>query len=431
MKYILPFFINHISFAITMQLFVEKRMNLKGTRFFISFFTTLCFLILNFEFSPVALRVIINVLIYILLAHLLFRKSLKESILIGMLVIIIGVCTETVYFLFTYPIFHYNIILEETIDMALINNIAVGAIMIILFVKTKLQKIYDIILSSFNKIKERKLILFSLLIVTIFNFGSLISFCISKDLLDKYYLNFIGSFLCLFTSILVFYYFKTQNKYLAIYEKYNISLESIRQFEIISQKYYIDSHEVNNQFRTIRNMSKNKKIISYIDALLNENTNDDEQLFTQVLQIPPGGLRGIIYTKLLAMDGKGISFELNVDKKITNDLIQSIDDYTLTAICKILGVFLDNAIDGVSALSEQYIMIELYIDNKYLNIDITNNYEGYVDIEKINTPGESTKGAGHGYGLSLVSDLINKNKKLFHESEIIEDNFMQRLKIKV
>ena len=178
-------------------------------------------------------------------------------------------------------------------------------------------------------------------------------------------------------------------------------------------------------------MSKNKKVVSYIDALLNENPTDDEQLFMKTLQIPSGGLRGIIYTKLLEMKEKGIIFELSVDKMITNDLAQKIDEYTLTDICRILGVFLDNSIENVLNLSEQYIMVEMYAGEGELNIDITNNYEGYVDIEKISNPGETTKGDNHGYGLALVETLVKKNKKLFHESEIVENNFIQKLKIKV
>ncbi len=431
MKYLGSFFVTHFFFTYAMIKLSGKSLDCSKKKFIMFFFIIYLLLILNFEYSSPTFRVIVNILIYIFYAYKTFNGKIKDSIILGLLTIVMGSFSEFIYVLLTYPLFQYNTVLEENITMSFINNLGVGIILIGICSLKFIKKLYEKILYSINKIDNKKIVIFSLLIVVFFNFASLISYCVSKELLDKYYLTFIGYFLCTFSSIIIYYYFKTQNKYLEVYEKYNISLESIRQFEIISQKFHIDSHENKNQLRTIRNMSKNKKVVSYIDALLNENPTDDEQLFMKTLQIPSGGLRGIIYTKLLEMKEKGIIFELSVDKMITNDLAQKIDEYTLTDICRILGVFLDNSIENVLNLSEQYIMVEMYAGEGELNIDITNNYEGYVDIEKISNPGETTKGDNHGYGLALVETLVKKNKKLFHESEIVENNFIQKLKIKV
>jgi two-component system sensor histidine kinase AgrC len=244
-------------------------------------------------------------------------------------------------------------------------------------------------------------------------------------------LTFIGSILTILSTLLAFLYFKTNNKYLTVYEKYNISLSSIREFEQMLERYRINSHENRNQLKTIRCMSKNQKIVSYIDSLLDEEINDDNQLLMDTQSIPAGGLRGIIYTKLLTMKQNDIPFELVVDKKVTTDRVEKIDDSTLTSVCQILGVFLDNSIEEVSKLKEQYILVELYEDEEELAISITNNYEGCVDFEIINNEGVTTKGKNHGYGLSLVKELVKKNKKLTHESEVMDDNFIQKIKIKV
>ena len=247
------------------------------------------------------------------------------------------------------------------------------------------------------------------------------------------YTNLIitSSILNLASVLLVLFYLKVNNKYLSMSEKYNYSLQSIREFELMIENYKINTHENKNQFRTIRNMSKNKKINSYIDALLDESITDDEKVLMDIQRIPAGGLRGIIYSKLLLMHQKNISTELVIDKKITSAKVNNIDDYTLTAICRILGVLLDNAIEGVNNLENKYIMVELYEEDKELVISITNNYEGYVDVGSINQPGISSKGKEHGYGLTLVQRLVKKNKKIQHRSEFFEDNFMQKIKIKV
>lgn len=431
MKYALSYVIVFFFFLISMFSLACKKIDFKKKKIYISYFFSLILLIFIFEFCSPALKGFLYMIVYIFLARLLITENLKQSILLSMTVNTLLMLAELIYGVLAYPLLNQEVFMNDEVRDVLINNFIIGIILFI-FCRCKFfKKIYKTLLSVTEKIKESQIIIFSLFIITTFNFICWISYFVFKDLLNHYYLMFISSSLSLFSILLVFYYFKTQGKYLTIYEKYNVSLESIRQFELLSQKYFIETHEVKNQFRTIRSMSRNKKINTYIDALLNENTNDDEQLFSCVSKIPNGGLRGIIYTKSLLMKQKEILFELNVDKKITNDIVQKIDDYTLTSICKILGVFLDNAIDGVTHLSEQYIMVELYVDDNYVVVDITNNYEGFVDIEQFGIPGKTTKGIGRGYGLVLVQDLVSKNDKLIHNSEINENNFVQRLKIKV
>ena len=193
----------------------------------------------------------------------------------------------------------------------------------------------------------------------------------------------------------------------------------IRDFELALDNYRISTHENKNQLKTIRNMSKDKKVESYIDALLNDSSEDnDEKLLNVIQKIPDGGLKGIIYTKL-------------VDIKITADKISKIDDVTLTHICEILGVFLDNAIDASLEVDDVYVAIELYDEDGDINVSVSNGYKGYIDIDSMNQIGLTTKGSGHGYGLSLANYLINKDPKLEKRSEVTEDSFTQIIKIKV
>ncbi len=432
MKYLVVFIATQVLFILSMYSLINEKIKLKSFNLFFSYFIALLLFILNFEFCTPSLRVVVNLLIYILLAKLLFKKGFKESTIIGMLIVILGIFSEFVYIIFTYPIFHYTTILEgENLIVAFINNLGVGLILFCICHFKKVKRLYEIMANITSKISEKKVLIFSLLIMLIFNFASLVSYLVSKEILDKYYLTLIGSFLCFLCSIFVFVYFITQNKYLNICEKYSVSLDSIREFEIMIENYRVNTHENKNQFRTIRNMSKDKKINAYIDALLEENVTDDEKVLYDTQKIPAGGLRGIIYSKLLLMQQQKIPFELVIDKKVTVAKVSKIDDYTLTAICRILGVLLDNAIEAVKKLDNKYIMVELYEEENSLVISITNNYEGYVDIDNIGHPGISEKGENHGYGLTLVQKLVKQHKKIQHSSEFFEDNFMQKIKIKV
>lgn len=431
MKYVLSFIVIHFFFTISMSLLANEKINFKNKKFYIYFFITLLLLVLTFEYSLPILRIIINPFIYMLFAKLLFQKDLKESVLLGILVITMGIVAELIYNIATLPILYNDIVIKQEPLLVLVNNFFIGIILVLICSLKKIRKIYHLLLQVTSKINEKQIVAFSLFIVVLCNFLWWFSYFISKDVVKYSNLIITSSVLSLASSLLVLFYLKINNKYLVMSEKYNFSLESVREFELMIENYRINNHENKNQFRTIRNMSKNKKINAYIDALLNETITDDEKILLEAQRIPAGGLRGIIYSKLLLMKQKNISIELVIDKKITTVKVNSVDDYTLTAICRILGVLLDNAIEGVSNLSSKYIMIELYEEDKDLVISITNNYEGYVDIDNINQPGVSCKDGEHGYGLALVQKLVKDNKKIQHSSEFFEDNFMQKIKIKV
>lgn len=432
MKHAVGFLVIHFFFTVAMMLINnnnQKSFNFKKT--FLSFFTTLIFLILNYEYANPAFRIIFNFFIYMWLAHWLFEKNIRESILLGLFTTLLGIIAECIYVMITIPFSSRQNVLTTTPLIVLLDNFFIGVILCIISSIKRIKKLYINILDAISKIRHKTLVAFSLAIIVIFNFICWIGYLTSEKLLGTYSLQFLGSMLSIFSAILIFNYFKANNKYISIYEKYNVSLQSIREFETTLENYRINTHESRNQLRTIRNMSKEKSVNSYIDSLLNEDFREDEKILNEVQKLPNGGLRGIIYSKIAIMNKNNIPFELVVDKTISYQDIEKINDVTLTDICKILGVFLDNAIEAVTSLEEKYILIELYQEEGETVISVTNNYEGYIDIENMNIAGISTKGEGRGHGLALVNQVVKKNKKIEHDSNVTEDSFMQTIKIKV
>ena len=51
-------------------------------------------------------------------------------------------------------------------------------------------------------------------------------------------------------------------------------------------------------------------------------------------------------------------------------------------------------------------------------------------MNKLEHKGYSTKNKGHGYGLTLAKEIIDKNNKLQNEKELTKEIFSQILKIK-
>ena len=229
---------------------------------------------------------------------------------------------------------------------------------------------------------------------------------------------------------------KIKANYNKINSKYETSISSLKEYEVMIDKFRIDTHENKNEFLTIRNMLKDKSnketVIKYIDKLVDNKIKDNDKIMKKTSKIPEGGLRATIYSKLCLMDKLKINYKLSISREVrTTDLI-NLDEDLVLKICKILGVFLDNAIEAVKDINKKEISIEIYIMGQELCVDITNNFKGSLDLNKINNIKYTTKGDGHGYGLTLVSKLIaEESDKLENEKSINRDNFTQTLKIKM
>ena len=431
MKYWAAFAVMTIAVVISMYFIQRKQIDFKDKKLYLNILITLILFILNFEITMLSFRIIMNVLIYIILSKLLFKCVWREAFLLGILILFINVIAEIIYALLSYKMINLELFIFNDSLKVFVDNLFIGLILIIFCIVFGKIKMYNKISKFFYKITDMKIVVFSLFLVVSFNFFIWISFFTVRNIYDNGVLPFIGSMISIFSSILVFVYLKTNSSYKEVSEKYDLSLKSIEEYEKMIDNSKLNNHETRNQFMTIRNMSKNKQITNYIDTLLDNKINDNEQLLSEVSRLPRGGIRGLIYSKLLDMQEKKINYNLLIDKKISITKFSKIENNLIVDICKILGVFLDNAIEAVDLLKEKDIVIEIYADKKDIIFSITNNFDGKLELEELSTTKYSTKGKGRGYGLSLVKDIINKSNKLENSTEIYEDNFTQNLKIKM
>ena len=177
-------------------------------------------------------------------------------------------------------------------------------------------------------------------------------------------------------------------------------------------------------------MTKNKKLIDYINEIIKSKNSENKSLINQALLIPTGGLRGLIYSKLILMKEKSIKYSINIDKKINSKLMKNISSNEMIDICQIIGVFIDNAIEAVEKLKERVVIINVFRDEN-INIEIQNTYDNSIELNKIDKIGYSTKGKNHGYGLALVNRILKNNKNFSNEREVSKNLFKQKLIIKI
>ena len=407
---------------------LSKRPNFKKLETYIILILMSITTVVNYFYTNQFLRILIITILMIIFLKFLLKDNLKNTAFAVIISQMIYMVSEMIFAFGLICIFNVNP--DEFVELffgKFLTNFIISLIAICISQFKFVKKIYNLLLNITDKIKVIHLMIMLLVAMLIANiYAGIIYYDYSFI-----YIMIFNTLLTVLFFILVINSFYNRNKYIKAHDKYNTTLSSLKEYEDILNKYRILNHENKNQLLTIRNMSKNKKIHNYIDQLIDNKIKDDEKLLYEVAIIPQGGLRGVIYSKMLFMKTKNINYELYVDKEIrTADLI-NFDDGLMLDVCKIIGVYIDNAIEAVENLEDKYVEIDLYIEDHSLNISISNNYYGKINLNKINQIGYTTKGTGHGYGLPLVNQIIEKNKKLSNNTNINSNVFTQILKIKM
>ena len=405
----------------------------KNITIFLNIFLISTIVTIISQYFPNPVKMINSYLILIFSCYLFVNKNFKKSILsvISSQIFLMIIESSFIIFILIFNFQNINNINSNSFIYLLLTSYVTLFGTILLKLKVQ-EKFYKLLINITNSIKDNETLIYSIIIIAIIVIST-----------TESYMKLPTTFI-LITNIIMATVFITivitssinKANYNKISKKYQTSISSLKEYEVMIDKFGVYTHENKNEINTIRNMIKDNidkdEIIKHIDVLLKNKIKDNAKIMQKTSKIPSGGLRATIYSKLCLMDKLKIKYILNISREVkTTDLINLDEDLTLK-ICNILGVFLDNAIEAVKELKKKEISIEMYIIDKWLCIDVTNNFKGNLDLSKISEVKYTTKGKGHGYGLSLVQEILNEEpKKLKNEKSINRDTFTQTLKIKM
>lgn len=409
------------------KLFKEKLIKKNLYVLIILVFMTLA-IILNFMINEKYLKIILGTIILLIFCKLLSRKSIANCILASLISQFILMISEIIFTLLM--IFITDMSMQEIADKytnTIIINSVVSVISILIAKFCKLNKLFDKIITKIDRVGKYEMTIFTiLLIITV----SLLEVsCYYK--INRTLLLIINTSFIFFYTFIILKMFNTKNEYLIIDDKYNKSKNSLDEYQSVINRYRIDNHENKGQLRRLKSKidSRNTVAMEYIDEILKLRVRDNEKILNKTKIIPECDLKVIMDAKIVSMEKQNIKNIVHVDNEIrTVDFIE-MDNKLMDDICKIIGVYLDNAIEAVEDLSYKEISLNIYVYEDDMYISVVNNYGDIIDLDKIGEVGYTTKSDGHGYGLPLVSEIIEKNPKLDSETYVDEKIFKQTLKI--
>ena len=157
---------------------------------------------------------------------------------------------------------------------------------------------------------------------------------------------------------------------------------------------------------------------------LSKNITKNTAHINQLINIKTTELKSIISSKLLY----AIELNINVSIEVTDE-VTSIPMDTLD-LCRVIGIFLDNAIEATLETDRPTIRFALInLDTEYIFIISNTFLEKGIPYAALSKPNVSTKGVNRGIGLYNAHEIIAKYNHVFLDTEIKNKSFVQRLQI--
>lgn len=365
------------------------------------------------------IRSLLSFVLLFLLFKIVYGLDYYKSLLLGVLYITFTAISDIIIILLFVCIFGKRVFYEQLAG-TFISNLCVSIVVILLGF------LFKKIINRLFKVKlKNKLILMSILVIVCVVCLFYYSFSVVVPTLNA----FLGSF-CIFVLILAlissFIQAYKNNK---LVDEYDNLLSFIKKYETEIDNQRMLRHETKNQLLTIKSKiidkEKNSEIISYIDEILNDDRKVNHSDYAKLKYLPSNGIKGLFYFKLSLAQDKGIKIGVSISKSIENSFLNDLDSSDFNQIGKILGVYLDNAIEAADKSKDKVIGVEVFQDNDRIIFVISNSYNANQKMI-----GRTSKGPGRGYGLLLVNNIISNNDKLSSSTEITDDLYIKKLAIK-
>ena len=347
---------------------LAKKPNFKNKRLYIGLLgSTILYIVFNY-IQVGELKSIMNFAMNTILFLYVYKISVSKSIFMAfihvILLLVADICTIVI------PLYIFKLdkdYLYNVFAGSILSNTIVCIVFTLLLVMLRkpLKKLFTYEISSNIKIA----IFSTLSIICIFIF-----FYIGFSNLETNNTLLISIFGMLVFLTILFSLVKQKIDNNKITEKYDSLIEFMNSYEEKIDELRIQSHENKNQLLNIKSKiidkDKNKNIIEYIDSILNEKVQLDKGKYSKLKYLPSNGFKGMFYYKISKAEELGIKISINISAEIKKSVLHNMNAEDYKQLCRIIGVYLDNAIEASAISNEKLLGIEIYLNNNDVEIII-------------------------------------------------------------
>lgn len=430
-KNVIPCSINIIVIIYIISKLLNKSFNFNNPKNYIFVVLLIVVNVANFLYFDDLVRIVVSTIFISIANYLIFNETLNRTVVSTITEQLLMFISEIIYAVCLIKLLDVNgnSLISEYYG-TLISVLFISAIAIILINVKIIKKFLLKIVNGSNKLKSSYLTASALLLILIMNI-LLVTDYHDVNIETIILVNFVFIIMC---ACILYKNLVDGSNIVKMQVENKALLNNLEEYEKMLDYQRVANHENKNQLLVVRSLLKeneNSDALNYVNEVLDDKKDDNDVLFGRAKKIPSGGLQGIVYQKMLVMNDKNIKPILDVSNSVKKFKFENLDTKLNYDICRIIGVFLDNAIEETEKLDEREIMLSMHEQNNDLVIEISNKFKNVPDLERLEEKGYSTKGKGHGYGLSLVNDIVNNNNQIINEKGITRNIFTQKLIIKM
>ena len=428
---VIPCSVNIIVIIYIISKLLNKSFNFNNPKNYIFVVLLIVVNVANFLYFDDLVRIVVSTIFISIANYLIFNETLNRTVVSTITEQLLMFISEIIYAVCLINLLdaNGNSLISEYYG-TLISVLFISTIAIILINVKRIKKFLVKIVNGSNKLKSSYLTASALLLILIMNI-LLVTVYHDVNIETILLVNFVFIIMC---ACILYKNLVDGSNIVKMQAENKALLNNLEEYEKMLDYQRVANHENKNQLLIVRSLLKedeNSDALNYVNEVIDDKKDDNDVLFGRAKKIPSGGLQGIVYQKMLVMNDKNIKPRLDVSNSVKKFKLEDLDTKLNYDICRIVGVFLDNAIEETEKLDEREIMLSMYEQNSDLVIEISNKFKNVPDLERLEEKGYSTKGKGHGYGLSLVNDIVNNNNQIINEKGITRNIFTQKLIIKM
>ena len=403
----------------------ESKKNIKLKNILILILFAILHTIINLYLDS-SIKILAICLLYTMYFYIIFDKKVYKSIFSSVLYIILAIIPDLLTLTIITKILNMSKeYCHNYIAGSVLGNMIIGIMLIlmVLLLRKPLKTVVNYKLS--NNVKIVTVSALTLITIAIFFYNLIGNFRHDNDIYT--YLLVIITLIVILVTLLRQ---KIDNE--NMFKKYDDLLTIMKNYESDIEEQRTINHESKNELLTIRSKlseENDKELCSYIDSIIGDKKSVKSAKFSKFKYLPSNGLKGFFYYKFIEAEKRGIKVSLNISKLVENSYLGDMKTKDFKDLTRIIGVYLDNAIEAASTSKDKKLGIEIYEVKGIIQIIISNTYDNAIEKNKVGNERYSTKGKNRGHGLLLVKRILNENNRITSETKITDSLYIQTIKI--